>query len=111
MAKVDLILLSGLTATDGSIVASGATLKFDSEFQAASTQIIVRPKLYRNRELFESGYTNIEISDEIIPFDFILVLDEEEYYALTPLQLYTEVGNWLNNFMDGTYFELKIIDN
>lgn len=110
MAKVDLILVTGITANDGSIVASGATLKFDSEFSAASTRIIVRPKLYRNRELFESGFTNISVSEEILPFDFFLELSEEEYYQLTPLDLYGKVGEWLNNYLGGTYFKLKIIE-
>lgn len=109
MAKVDLMLVSGLTASDGSVVASGATLKFDSEFMAQNTFIRVVPKLYRNRELFQSGYTAIAISQDIIPFDFILELPDEEYYQLTPLALYTKVGEWLNNFLGGNYFELKII--
>jgi hypothetical protein len=108
MAKIDLILVSGLTATDGSVIASGATLKFDSEFRAASTQIIVRPKLYRNRELFESGYT--EVNSVELPFDFMLEIPEEEYYVLTPHQLYVEVGEYLNTLLGGMYFELKLIE-
>lgn len=110
MAKIDLITISELTASDGSVIASGATLKFDSEFQAANTKIIVRPKLYRNRELFESGYTNIEISNEIIPYDFILEIPVEEFYVLTPLDLYERVGEHLNAMMGDVIFELKIIE-
>lgn len=110
MAKVDLLLLSGLTASDGSIVASGATLKFDSEFRAGSTAIQVQPKLYRNRELFESGYTNTVMPETLIPYNFILTLSEEEYYVLTPLDLYEKVGEWLNAFMGGNYFQLEIIN-
>ena len=109
MAKVDLMLISGLIASDGSIVASGATLKFDSEFKASTTRIRIFPRLYRNRELFESGYTSIHIADNIIPDVFEITLPEEEYYVLTPLLLYEAVGDWLNNFMGGTYFELQII--
>ena len=60
MAKIDLMLTSGLTATDGSMIASGATLKFNSEFYAGTTDINIKLKLYRNRELFESCYTNTE---------------------------------------------------
>ena len=110
MAKVDLLLISGLTARDGSIVASGATLKFDSEFVASTTDVRITPKLYRNRELFESGYTHIWMSEQVIPNSFVLSFSEEEFYSLTPLQLYQEVGNWLNNYMGGTYFELQVID-
>lgn len=110
MAKVDLILISGLTASDGSLIASGATLKFDAEFLAGNTNIRVIPKLYRNRELFESGFTNIWVSEQIIPNDFILQLPEEEYYQLTPYQLYQKVGDYLNNLLDGEYFELIVIE-
>ena len=74
MAKVDLITISAITASDGSVIASGATMKFDSEFLAGSTNINIMPKLYRNRELFESGYTHIHISEEIIPYNFILII-------------------------------------
>jgi len=108
MAKVDLILISGLTASDGSMIASGATLKFDSEFVASVTSVRITPKLYRNRELFESGYTHIWISQQVIPNSFHLEFPEEEFYVLTPLVLYQEVGDWLNNLLGGTYFELLI---
>lgn len=110
MAKVDLLLVTGLTAGDGSVVASGATLKFNSEFEAGSTMIKVFPKLYRNRELFESGYTSIMMSEDVVPSEIELVLPEDDYYVLTPLRLYEEVGSWLNNFLGGDYFELNIIE-
>jgi hypothetical protein len=110
MAKVDLITISGLTASDGSIVASGATLKMDAEFQAGSTAVRVTPRLYRNRELFESGYTEIRMSEDILPNDFEITFSEEEFYGLTPLQLYTEVGEWLNTFLGDNYFKLEIIE-
>ena len=108
MAKIDLLLITGLTASDGSIVESGATLKFDSEFVASVTDVRITPKLYRNRELFESGFTHIWISEQVIPNSFILEFPEEEFYVLTPLILYEEVGDWLNTFLGGTYFELLI---
>jgi hypothetical protein len=110
MAKVDLLLVTGLTAGDGSIVASGATLKFNSEFVAGVTDVRVTPKLYRNRELFESGYTHIVMSEQIIPDSLTISFSEEDFYGLTPLILYQRVGNLLNLILDGTYFELKIID-
>jgi len=109
MAKVDLILISGLTASDGSLVASGATLKFDSEFVAGVTDVRIQPKLYRDRELFESGYTHIWMSEEILPDSFMISFPEEEFYVLTPLQLYEEVGNYLNLMLEGEYFELVTI--
>jgi len=110
MAKVDLITISAITASDGSIVASGATLKFDSEFFAASTNVRIKPRLYRDRELFEGGFSSIHIGDDVIPDNFEIPFPEEEFYGLTPLQLYEQVGTWLNNYMGGDYFELKIIE-
>jgi len=108
MAKIDIITLSGLTASDGSVIASGATVKFDSEFSAASTDIRITLKLYRNRELFEMGYTSIQISQEILPYDFILTIPEEEFYVLTPTILYQEVCDYLNTLIPDM-FEVVII--
>ena len=107
MAKIDIITLSGLTASDGSVIASGATVKFDSEFSAASTDIRITLKLYRNRELFEMGYTSIQISQEILPYDFILTIPEEEFYVLTPTILYQEVCDYLNTLIPDM-FEVQI---
>ena len=109
MAKVDLLLVTGLTASDGSIVASGATLKFNSEFVASSTDVRITPKLYRNRELFESGYTHIMMSEQIIPDSIMISFSEEDFYSLTPLILYQRVRDFLNALLGGTYFELNII--
>jgi hypothetical protein len=107
MAKIDILTLTGLTAADGSIIASGATIKFASEFMVANTDIIIRPKLYRNRELFDMGFKSVDTND--LPFDFILQLPEEEYYTLTPAILYQKVCDYLNNLFGGQAFEVNII--
>ena len=80
--KINIITLTGLTASDGSVIASGATMKFDSEFLAASTNIKITPRLYRNKELFETGYDSIQIPEELIPYDFILQVSDEEFYVI-----------------------------
>lgn len=108
MTKIDIITLSGITASDGSVVASGATIKFDSEFLAATTDIKITPKLYRNRELFDAGYNNVILPEDIIPYDFILQIPIEEYYVLTPATLYQKVCDYLNTLIVGM-FEVKII--
>ena len=108
MAKIDIITLSGITASDGSVIASGATVKFNSEFSAASTDIRVMLQVYRNRELFESGYTSIQISEETLPYDFMLSIPEEEFYVLTPAILYQEVCDYLNTLIPDM-FEVKIV--
>lgn len=108
MAKIDIITLSGFTASDGSIVASGATIKFDAVFKIGTTTVLIRPQLYRNRELFETGFGNVDAP--IIPNEFALVnISEEEYYVLTPLNLYERVRDYLNTNLGGDYFELEII--
>ena len=107
MAKIDIITLTGLTASDGSIIASGATVKFSSEFQIGTTRIIIRPKVFRTRELFEAGYTPINC--DLIPNDIQMVLPEEEYYVLTPAVLYEIVKDELNVRAGEIIFEVVII--
>ena len=109
MIKIDLITLSGITAMDGSLIASGATVKFGSEFQPASTKIRIIPMVYRNREMFEAGYSAIQISEIIIPYDFIIDVPEEEFYTLTPQMLYKKVCDWLNDFFGAMMFKLEMI--
>lgn len=111
MAKIDLLLTSGITAMDGSVVESGATLKFDSEFTAASTSVKIIPRLYRNRTLFENGYSNIPILESVIPYDFIITIEDiNEFYQLTPQQLYERVCVEINNIMGDDYFEISITE-
>jgi len=95
MAKVDLITISGLTASDGSFIASGATLKFDSNFFAASTHIKISPKLYRSRELFENGYNYLQKKimlktiENVVNFD-INLLKQKNILQIISLEEYTE---------------------
>lgn len=106
MAKIDIITLSGFTGSDGSIVASGATVKFNSEFMIGNTKIIVRPKVWRTREIFESGYDSIQVKE--IPEELVLNVPEEEYYVLTPAALYEYVKDELNNVLGEIVFEVQI---
>lgn len=111
MAKIDLITTSGLTASDGSIIASGATIKFQSVFQIGTTLVKAYPKIWRNRELFESGYTNIQVTNEVLPDDITITgLSEEEFYSLTPEKLYVHVKDILNNFYGQEMVEIQIIE-
>ena len=68
MAKIDLITLSGLTAIDGSLIASGATVKFETLFFIGSTEIEIRPRVFRSRELFENGFQWVKAIE--LPTDF-----------------------------------------
>ena len=107
MAKIDIITLTGLTATDGSLIASGATVKFSSEFQIGRTAVMVRPAVYRSRELFEQGFSAIETED--IPNEFQIHYEETEFYVLTPQQLYDDVCEYLNDLFGADVFEVVII--
>jgi len=110
MAKIDIITLTGLTASDGSIIASGATVKFSSEFIVGRTSVLVRPAVYRSRELFEAGYSAIET--ELTPNpnnEFQIHYEETEFYVLTPQQLYDDVCEYLNELFGGVFFEVIII--
>ena len=107
MAKIDIITLTGLTATDGSLIASGATVKFSSEFGIGTTAIMVRPKVFRTRELFEAGYASINTSE--IPKEILINLPEEEYYVLTPAALYEIVKDELNVMAGEIIFEVVVI--
>ena len=107
MAKIDIITLTGLTASDGSIIVSGATVKFNSEFFAQSNNIIIRPKIYRSREVFDLGFNQVYTNE--IPDNFMLGLDDADFYTLTPAKLYEKVRDYLNNLMGAQVFEIKII--
>lgn len=106
MAKIDIITLSGFTGSDGSVVASGATVKFSSEFMIGNTDIIVRPKLWRSRELFEDGFDSIQTLE--LPEELYLQVPEEEYYNLTPTLLYEYVKDELNSELGEIVFEVEI---
>ena len=106
MAKIDIITLTGFTGNDGSIVASGATVKFSSEFMIGNTDIIVRPKLWRSRELFEDGFESIQTRE--LPSELYLWVPEEEYYVLTPTLLYEYVKDELNSELGGIFFDVLI---
>ena len=106
MAKIDIITLTGFTATDGSIILSGATIKFNSEFNVRTTNIMIRPKIYRSRELFDNGFDEVQTNQ--IPREFILVLPENEFYVLTPTILYQKVCDYLNRLFGVTLFQIII---
>jgi hypothetical protein len=108
MAKIDLITLTGITAADGSIIASGATVKFNTEFFAQNNNISIRPKIYRSRELFDAGFN--QVYTNVIPDNFILTLADEDFYTLTPAVLYEKVRDYLNNLFGVTIFEINIIN-
>ena len=108
MTKIDLITLTGMTAADGSIIASGATVKFNTEFFAQNNNISIRPKVYRSRELFDAGFN--QVYTNVIPDNFTLTLVDADFYTLTPAKLYEKVRDYLNNLMGAQVFEIKIIN-
>lgn len=107
MAKIDIISLSGLTAEDGSVVASGATIKFETIFFIGTSNIEIRPRVFRSRELFELGYKPIKVLE--LPTDFVLEISDDEYYTITPQRVYELVNDHLNALLGENMFEIKII--
>ena len=107
MAKIDLITLSGLTAIDGSVIASGAIVKFETLFFIGTTTIEIRPRVFRTRELFESGFDYVKTIE--LPTDFRLNVPEAEYYAITPEKVYEKVRDYLNNLFGDEAFKINII--
>ncbi len=108
MAKIDLITLSGLTAIDGSVIASGAIVKFETLFFIGTTTIEIRPRVFRTRELFESGFDYVKTIE--LPTDFKLNVPEEEYYTITPEKVYEKVRDYLNDLFGADVFEINIIN-
>lgn len=108
MAKIDLITLTGLTATDGSLIASGAIVKFETLFFIGTTTIEIRPRVFRTRELFESGFDYVKTIE--LPTDFKLNVPEEEYYTITPEKVYEKVRDYLNDLFGADVFEINIIN-
>lgn len=108
MAKINLITLTGFTAVDGSIIASGATIKFSTEFNIRTTNVMVRPKMFRNREIFDLGFDDVKAKE--FPSEFILQIPEAEFNTLTPVILYEKVRDYLNNLYGVTIFEIIYTD-
>ena len=108
MAKIDIITLTGLTAIDGSLIASGATIKFETLFFIGTTDIEIRPRVFRSRELFENGFQWVKAIE--LPTDFRMSVPEEEYYTLTPQAIYEKVKDYLNNLFGVDVFEINIIN-
>ena len=105
MTNIDIITLTGLTATDGSIIDAGAVIKFETEFPIGFAGFYARIKVYRNRTIFEAGYDGIYlhgIKDELIEDMGI------EFFNLTPTILYTKVAEFINAEYGATVCEVEI---
>ena len=59
--KKDIITLTGLTAEDGSIVASGAHIALEIEFPMNFQGYYARINVFRSKEIFENGYQPVRI--------------------------------------------------
>jgi hypothetical protein len=105
MTNIDIITLTGLTAVDGSILDTGAIIKFETEFPIGFAGFHARIKAYRNRAIFEAGYDGIYlhgIKDELIEDMGV------EFFNLTPTLLYTKVAEYINNHYEAIVCEVEI---
>lgn len=108
MGKINITTLSGLTVSDGSILASGATIKFESIFQSGSNDILIIVEAYRSRELFEEGYDKVKVKE--IPLEIILTLTDEEFFTITPYIVYQKVRDYLNDYVGENIFEIEFTE-
>ena len=59
--KKDIITLTGLTAEDGSIVASGAHIALEIEIPMNFQGYHARINVFRSKEIFENGYQPVRL--------------------------------------------------
>lgn len=109
MIKIDIVSLTGLTAVDGSVVAEGAIVRFETTFFNGVSEAKIKIQVFRNRELFESGYENVRVLE--LPYEFNLKIPDDIYYTMTPEILYGLIKDELNNIIGGECFEVSITTN
>jgi hypothetical protein len=98
-------IFSGLTAKYGELLTSGI-LKFESRFLVGTTNVMIIPKFYKSRPIFEAGYQFIETIN--YPREFYISFTEEEFYEITPAILFTSVCDYLNTLLNVVAFEITI---
>jgi len=104
---VDIITTSGLTGRDGSVIAAGAVIKFETEFPIGFSGFVSRLRVYRSKAIYENGYSNVSLKD----FDNEIREDlGEEFFNLTPLILYNKVVENINNQYGATVCEVQTIN-
>lgn len=109
MAQIKLITVTGLTASDGSYIASGATIKFQTNIEIDGT-VRIYPKIYRDDIAYVSGYTSIYMRPDDFPDDVILIiLDDNGLYNFTSQQLYTKAKNTLNTILGSIVVDIETI--
>lgn len=108
MAKISLRTITGMTASDGSEILSGATVKFDTILHPNGI-VEILPRIYRSETAFASGYTFILMRDEDFPSTLVIAnLNPDLMYTVTMTQLYNAARNYLNDFLGGTYLAVFI---
>ena len=98
-------IFSGLTAKYGELLTSGI-LKFESRFLVGTTNVMIIPKFYKSRPIFEAGYAFIEMME--YPREFYLTFTEEQFYQITPAVLFTSVCDYLNTLLNVQAFEITV---
>lgn len=105
MASISLLTITGMTAADGSYVASGATVKFRTTIEHTGG-VRIETFVYRNETAYASGYTSFFLADAKFPKDFILIyLNPDQLYNFNIVQLYNRVRDMINQIM-----EVDIVD-
>lgn len=108
MASISLRTITGMTASDGSEILSGATIKFQTILHPDG-MVEINPRIYRSEEAFASGYSFILMRDEEFPSNLnIANLNPDSMYSVTMTQLYNAARNNINGFLGGNYLAVFI---
>lgn len=107
MTNIDIVTLTGLTATDGSVISAGAIIKFETEFPLRYSGYVAKMWVFRNKAIYDAGYDGVLIHG--IEQEFIEDLGAE-FFDLTPTMLYTKVAEHVNNHFNATVCEVQITE-
>jgi hypothetical protein len=95
-----------LTAKDGSVIASGSIVKFDTNFPRTGDFIRFYIGIYRDSEAFDSGKSPV-LCTEIDQYQEInLPLSQEEYNALTPITIHEKLKAYLEGIIGQGVIEI-----
>ena len=101
---MDIFTVTGLTLTDGSILDSGAILKFSTEFPIGVDGYRFEIQPYRSREIFEAGYKPVEIMDFMTTGEIFV----PNMSDINMIGLYHTVNNFINSQYDDIVSEVVI---
>jgi hypothetical protein len=89
---------TGLTATDGGSVASGAYVIFSTRFPYRGLNYSVEILIYRSLAALDGGLSPIKVI-EIPEYFYTKNLTEQEFMGLTPVVIHDDVKAFLEGYV------------